>query len=225
MGPRILAIAPEISQVGGPGLTHGNDAAVYLVHFGELAALVDAGCGRATDRLLQNIEAAGVVPEQIRHLLLTHCHYDHSGGAAGLRRRFGWPVALHALEAPYLESGDDRVSAAAWYGEHLAACPVDVRLADGERFFLGQRSLQALHLPGHSPGSVAYLVESDGRRVVFAQDVHGPLHPDLLSKRSDYQASLRKLLALQADILCEGHYGVFVGRAAVAAFIERFVED
>jgi len=107
----------------------------------------------------------------------------------------------------------------------IAACPVDVRLADGERFFLGQRSLQALHLPGHSPGSVAYLVESDGRRVVFAQDVHGPLHPDLLSKRSDYQASLRKLLALQADILCEGHYGVFVGRAAVAAFIERFVED
>lgn len=225
MGPRVLAITPEISQVGGPGLTHGNDAAVYLVHFGELAALIDAGCGRATDRLLQNIEAAGVVPEQIRHLLLTHCHFDHSGGAAGLRRRFGWPVALHALEAPYLESGDDRVSAAAWYGEHLAACPVDVRLADGERFFLGQRSLQALHLPGHSPGSVAYVVESDGRRVVFAQDVHGPLHPDLLSKRNDYQASLRKLLALEADILCEGHFGVFVGRAAVAAFIERFVED
>ncbi|WP_300454235.1 MBL fold metallo-hydrolase [Accumulibacter sp.] len=225
MGPRVLAITPEISQVGGPGLTHGNDAAVYLVHFGELAALIDAGCGRATDRLLQNVEAAGVVPEQISHLLLTHCHYDHSGGAAGLRRRFGWPVALHALEARYLESGDDRVSAAAWYGEHLAPCPVDVRLADGERFFLGQRSLQALHLPGHSPGSVAYVVESDGRRVVFAQDVHGPLHPDLLSKRSDYQASLRKLLALQADILCEGHFGVFVGRAAVAAFIERFVED
>ena len=225
MGPRVLAITPEISQVGGPGLTHGNDAAVYLVHFSEHAALIDAGCGRATDRLLQNVEAAGVVPEQIRHLLLTHCHYDHSGGAAGLRRRFGWPVALHALEAPYLESGDDRVSAAAWYSEHLAACPVDVRLADGERFFLGQRSLQALHLPGHSPGSVAYVVESDGRRVVFAQDVHGPLHPDLLSKRNDYQASLRKLLALEADILCEGHFGIFVGRAAVAAFIERFVED
>lgn len=143
MGPRVLAITPEISQVGGPGLTHGNDAAVYLVHF----------------------------------------------------------------------------------GEHLAPCPVDVRLADGERFFLGQRSLQALHLPGHSPGSVAYVVESDGRRVVFAQDVHGPLHPDLLSKRNDYQASLRKLLVLEADILCEGHFGVFVGRAAVAAFIERFVED
>lgn len=225
MGPRVLAITPEISQVGGPGLTHGNDAAVYLVHFGEHAALIDAGCGRATDRLLQNVEAAGVVPEQISHLLLTHCHYDHSGGAAGLRRRFGWPVALHALEAPYLENGDDRVSAAGWYGEHLAPCPVDVRLADGERIFLGQRSLQALHLPGHSPGSVAYVVESDGRRVVFAQDVHGPLHPDLLSKRNDYQASLRKLLALQADILCEGHYGVFVGRVAVAAFIERFVED
>ena len=111
MGPRALAIASEISQVGGPTLTHGNDAAVYLVHFGNVAALIDAGCGRATDRLLQNIEAAGVSPEQIRHLLLTHCHYDHSGAAADLRQRFGWPVAIHALEAEYLENGDNQVSA------------------------------------------------------------------------------------------------------------------
>ena len=225
MGPRALAITSEISQVGGPTLTHGNDAAVYLVHFGNVAALIDAGCGRATDRLLQNIEAAGVSPEQIRHLLLTHCHYDHSGAAADLRQRFGWPVAIHALEAEYLENGDNQVSAASWYGDHLAPCPVDIRIVDGDRFSLGDRSIQAIHIPGHSPGSLAYLVESEGRQVVFAQDVHGPLHPALLSKRSDYQNSLRKIAALAADILCEGHYGVFVGRTAIAGFIERFVED
>lgn len=225
MGPRAVAITSEISQIGGPGLTHANDAAVYLVHFGDAAALIDAGCGHATDRLLLNIAAAGVVPEQIQILLLTHCHYDHSGGAAGLRQRFGWPVALHALEASYLESGDNRVSAASWYGDHLAPCPVDRRLADGDCLPLGDRSLRTLHIPGHSPGSVAFLVESEGRRVVFAQDVHGPLHSTLLSNSRDYQASLRKLEALNADILCEGHYGVFVGAAAIAGFIERFVED
>lgn len=224
MGPQARFITSEICQVGGPGQTDQNDAAIYLVHFADAAVLIDAGSGRASDRVLMNIEAAGVLPEQIGFLLLTHCHYDHSGGAATFRQRFGWRVAIHALEAPCLESGDSRVSAASWYGDHLAPCPVDVRLADGDRVPLADRSIQVLHIPGHSPGSLAYLVESDGKRVLFAQDVHGPIHPALLSNRADYQASLRKLQALAADILCEGHYGVFVGQANVAAFIERFIE-
>lgn len=224
MGPRVLSITSDIVQVGGPSLTHADDAAVYLVRFGDDAALVDAGSGRASERLLLNIEAGGGAVEQIRYLLLTHCHYDHSGGAAYFRQRFHWPVALHALEAPYLEQGDNQVSAASWYGDQLTPCPVDRRIGDGDCFPLGEHALQVIHIPGHSPGSVAYLVESEGQRVVFAQDVHGPLHPALLSNVRDYQASLQKLLALDADILCEGHYGVFVGKAAIAGFIARFVE-
>ncbi len=225
MGPQIRIITSEICQVGGPGQTDQSDAAIYLVHFADSAALIDAGSGRASDRVLLNIEAAGVLPEQVQYLLLTHCHYDHTGGAAAFRQRFGWRVAIHSLEATALETGDNKLSAASWYGDHLAPCPVDVRLADGDRILLAEREIQVIHIPGHSPGSLAYLVESEGKRVLFAQDVHGPIHPALLSNRTDYQASLRKLQALQADILCEGHYGVFVGQANVAAFIDRFVED
>ena len=225
MGPQIRFITAEICQVGGPGQTDQNDAAIYLVHFADGAALIDAGSGRASDRVLMNIAAAGVLPEQVQYLLLTHCHYDHTGGAAGFRQHFGWRVAIHSLEATALETGDNKLSAASWYGDHLAPCPVDVRLADGDRIRLAEREIQVIHIPGHSPGSLAYLVESEGRRVLFAQDVHGPIHPALLSNRTDYQASLRKLQALQADILCEGHYGVFVGQANVAAFIDRFVES
>ena len=159
MGPSACSITSEISQIGGPGLTDANDAAIYLVHFANQAALIDAGCGRATDRLLI-----------------------------------------------------------------LDPCTVDVRLCDGDRVVLDDRSIEVIHIPGHSPGSLAYLVESEGRRVLFAQDVHGPLHSMLLSNRTDYQASLRKLKSLDADILCEGHHGVFVGRADIAAFIDRFIE-
>lgn len=224
MGPQTHFITSEICQVGGPGQTDQSDAAIYLIHVGEAAALIDAGSGRAGDRVLMNIEAAGVLPEQIRYLLLTHCHYDHTGGAAAFRRRFGWRVAMHALEADCLEAGDSRVSAACWYGDHLAPCPVDVRLADGDRITLADRSIEVIHVPGHSPGSLAYLIESDGRRVLFAQDVHGPLHAALRSNSAHYQASLRKLQSRQADILCEGHYGIFVGQAKVAAFIGRFIE-
>ncbi len=80
-----------------------------------------------------------------------------------------------------------------------------------------------MHIPGHSPGSVAYVTQSQGRTVVFAQDVHGPLHSDLLSNAEDYRASLQKLLDLDADILCEGHYGVFTNKAEAARFIRSFM--
>jgi hypothetical protein len=103
MGPQIRIITSEICQVGGPGQTDQSDAAIYLVHFADSAALIDAGSGRASDRVLMNIEAAGVLPEQVQYLLLTHCHYDHTGGAAAFRQRFGWRVAIHSLEATALE--------------------------------------------------------------------------------------------------------------------------
>jgi glyoxylase-like metal-dependent hydrolase (beta-lactamase superfamily II) len=225
MAPRTRDITSEIEQVGGSGLTDPDDAAIYLLRFGEQAVLVDAGCGRAVDRLLMSIEAAGVSPTQIGILLLTHCHYDHTGGAAELRRRFGWQVVLHPLDAVHLEAGDDDVTAASWYGARIENCPVDLRVGDGDVITVGSRPVQVIHIPGHSPGSLAYLVESRGQRVLFAQDVHGPLHPSLLSDRRDYQASLRKLAALEADILCEGHYGIFSGREAVARFLERFIEE
>lgn len=225
MGPKTHPITSQVHQVGGQGLTAPDDAAQYLVQSGREAALIDAGTGEGLDRLLLNLESLGVELGQVRYLLLTHCHYDHSGGAAELRRRFGWPVAIHALDAPYLESGDNRVSAANWYGARLTPCPVDRLLAEGDRLPLGEIMIEVLHIPGHSPGSAAFLVTSDGRRVLIGQDLHGPLHPELRSDREQYQASLRRLRGLGADILCEGHYGVFIGTLAVVRFIERFIED
>src|SRR5512134_615011 len=128
MGPRALPITDEICQVGGPGLTAPEDSLVYLVVADGRAALIDAGCGLATDLLLANIEAAGVNPANIDLLLLTHCHYDHAGGAAELRKRLGCRVVVHAMEAVYVEEGINSVTAANWYLGTMVPCPVDRRL-------------------------------------------------------------------------------------------------
>ena len=217
-------ITDEIWQVGGGRLTAPVDAASYLLHIGGRAALVDCGCGRADERLLGNVAAAGVAPERIESLLLTHCHFDHSGAAAGLRERLGCAVIAHALDAPYIEYGDSEVTAASWYGSRMKPCVVDRRLSGAETALeLGGRVVRALHVPGHSPGSQVFVVESAGQTVLFGQDVHGPLHPALLSNREDYQQSLRRLIALGADILCEGHYGIIHGRAEVERFIASFL--
>ncbi len=220
-----MQITSEIFQVAGEGLTTAADAAAYLLNFGPEAALVDAGGGDSVRRLLAHVHSRGVAPGGLRYILLTHCHYDHTGGAAALRELTGARVVAHELEAPYLEKGDRVVTAASWYGAVMAPLTVDRRLTGPrDHIEVGGRLIQALHIPGHSPGSVAYVTVSDGLTVLFGQDVHGPLHPSLLSNRRQYRASLELLLSLEADILCEGHYGVYRGKKEVARFIRRFLE-
>ena len=219
-------ITSEIFQVGGSGFTSSDDAAVYLIVQGDGAALVDAGSGRGHDRLIQAVRACGVNPEAIRYLLLTHCHYDHTGGACRLRDETGCLTIMHELEAPYLEGGDNSVTAADWYDASITPCPVDIKLTGAiSPITLEGMDITAYHTPGHSPGSVAYVTESDGITVLFGQDVHGPLHPSLLSMESDYIQSLKRLLELDADILCEGHYGIYEGKDKVRAFIETYLRE
>jgi glyoxylase-like metal-dependent hydrolase (beta-lactamase superfamily II) len=219
-----MEITSEIFEVGGGVLTSPEDAAIYLIRFGQESALVDAGCGGATEKLLKNITACEADPKMVKYLLITHCHYDHTGGAAELKRRIGLDIVAHKLDAKYLEEGDNRVTAANWYGAKLTPFRVDRKLAGaGEDILLGGRKIQAIHAPGHSPGSVVYLTESDGLKVVFAQDVHGPLDPSFLSNTKDYHKSLEMLIDLDADILCEGHFGVYRGKDEIARFVRQFM--
>ena len=217
-------VTSEIFQVGGPGLTSYEDAAIYLINFEGSAALVDAGCGGSEDRLLENIRSCGIDPNQIECLLITHCHFDHTGGAKSLKDRFQYETVAHELDARFLEQGDDAVTAASWYGSSIQPFTVDRKLSGAqEDIHLGGRIVRAIHIPGHSPGSLVYEVESDGFKVLFAQDVHGPLDPSLLSDRDDYMQSLKLLLSLEADILCEGHFGVYKGKTHVEQFIRSYL--
>lgn len=219
-----MKITDTIYQIGGDGFTSPQDAAVYLIRNNDLGALVDAGCGGHTDILLENIERTGLRPENIRYLLLTHCHYDHTGGAARIREMTGCRIVAHEKDALFMEAGDNEVTAARWYGRTMEPFTIDRKLTGKTATLdLGDGSIQAIHIPGHSPGSVAYTTCSGGLKVLFGQDVHGPLDPGLLSNRRDYIDSLKKLLREKADILCEGHYGIYRGKEEVARFIQSFL--
>ncbi len=219
-----MQITKGIFLVGGSQLTSSADAAIYLINYDGHAALVDAGCGDAQDRLLANIKACGVRFEQIEYLLITHCHYDHTGGVKALKDLLHCHLVAHELDTPFLEQGDNVVTAAKWYGARIQPFHVDHKIVGShEEIALGGRIIKAIHAPGHSPGSMVYLTESEGMKVLFAQDVHGPIHPDLKSNGEDYQRSLELMISLEADILCEAHYGIYQGKKEVAVFIRRFM--
>ena len=219
-------ILSDLWQVGGAEFSAPEDAAVYLTCFGESAALIDAGSGKGHSRVVSNIYR--VLPEnaRIKYLLLTHCHFDHTGGADALRQEYGCKIACHALDAVYLERGDSEVTAASWYGTPMEPLMIDMKIQDDPyTISVGNGRITAHHWPGHSPGSVVYTTHLQGEKVLFGQDVHGPLDPSFLSDPEAYQSSLRKLLDLDADLLCEGHFGVFRGKKAVQEFIRSFLSE
>jgi glyoxylase-like metal-dependent hydrolase (beta-lactamase superfamily II) len=218
-------ITKEIFQVGGGRLTSPQDAAIYLINIDGHGALVDAGCGSSISQLIKNIQACGLGLENIELLLITHCHFDHAGGVKGLKDAIPHCVVVaHESDALYLEKGDNTVTAARWYDASIEPFTVDRKLKDPEEdIILGDRIIKALHVPGHSPGSLVYVVESEWFKVLFGQDVHGPLEPSLKSDKADYKKSLELLLSLKADILCEGHYGIIEGKEEVREFIRSFL--
>jgi len=116
------------------------------------------------------------------------------------------------------------VTCASWYGGRLDPLPIDIKLQVEQTVLaIESGSVTAIHWPGHSPGSVVYTTEIEGELVLFGQDVHGPIHPDLLSDEKQYQASLKKLLALDADLLLEGHFGIFRGKDEGRDYIRSFM--
>ena len=217
-------IKNNLWQVGGRGLTDPSDAAIYLVRFGDKAALIDAGSGRNHPQLIKNIAECLESNAQLEYLLLTHCHFDHTGGAQAVRDEYGCRIVAHELDAIYLESGDNRVTGAAWYGARLEPFAIDIRLQGQESTLaIGSGNVTAIHCPGHSPGSVVYTTEIEGQLVLFGQDVHGPIHSDLLSDEKQYLDSLARLLNLQADLLLEGHFGVIETKQEVREFIQSCI--
>jgi glyoxylase-like metal-dependent hydrolase (beta-lactamase superfamily II) len=219
-----MKIAQNLWQVGGGSLTEPEDAAVYLVRFGRQAALIDAGCGGGHKQLVDNISSVLPPPIEIPYLFLTHCHYDHVGGAAALRKQYRCQIVAHQLDAVFLEIGDNRVTAASWYGAKMKGLSIDYKIhGHKEKIRVGDGEVRAYHCPGHSPGSLIYLVELENQRILFGQDIHGPLHPSLLSNSEDYKRSLEFMLGLKADILCEGHFGVFKGRKNIEKFIRSYM--
>ena len=221
-----MKIMENLWQVGGAEYTTVEDAAIYLVRFEDKAALIDSGCGDEHEMLVNNITAILPPDVNIEYLFLTHCHYDHTGGAQKVRDQYGCKIVAHEIDTAYLENGDNNVTAAAWYDAEMNPLTIDYKIRNKtETFQVGNGRVVAHHCPGHSPGSVVYWVEFGSLKVLFGQDVHGPLDPSLLSNRSDYLKSLNFMLDLNADILCEGHFGIYRGKDEVRKFIGSFLNS
>jgi len=212
-------IIKDIFIIGGPEITDHRDGCIYLLNLGELI-LIDTGAGWSVDKIINNINLLGFNPKNLTKVFLTHCHIDHIGGAPELKKRFGLKIFIHLLDAPPVEKGDQILTAAEWYQTTFPPTQVDEKFNSSEEILeIGQQIIHCLHTPGHTPGSISIYLDRDGKRVLFAQDLHGPLLSEFGSNLEDYAHSTKTLLELNADILCEGHFGIYKTKKEVRNYI------
>jgi glyoxylase-like metal-dependent hydrolase (beta-lactamase superfamily II) len=219
-------IISGIYLIGGPGVTQAEDAAVYLIDFMGVLVMIDSGAGRSASQLVRNIEMLGLNPASVSHVVLTHCHIDHIGSAPYFRKQFGSKIIIHEKDAQALETGDSIKTAANWYGTTFPPTKVDQKLTGAHEILkFGDDELHCLHTPGHTPGSISVYLDRAGKRVLFGQDIHGPFNQAFGSDIEAWKKSMQALLDLDADILCEGHFGIYRSKNKVRDYIERYLEE
>lgn len=135
----------------------------YLLR-GARTVLVDCGAEDQRDELQAALAQAGVAPETLSLLLLTHAHAGTAGNAAWLQREHGVPVAVHGADAPILAAGIDRAHRpttptavlVAWLGTHRFE-PAAPNVVLGHTSPLWRHGIGAtvVHTPGHTIGSVS----------------------------------------------------------------------
>lgn len=223
-------------------------AAAYLLVEGDEAAFIDNNTNHAVPRMLAALETAGLRPEQVRYLIVTHVHLDHSGGTSALAKLCPQATVLaHPRAAPHIvDPGDLVASASAVYGaeefkrlygtiEPVAEDRVRI-LEDDEVLSWGRRRLTFLHTRGHA--NHHFCIADDRSGAVFTGDAFG-LHYPALQTQGPFafpstsptafdaelaRQAIRRLIDLAPSRLYPTHFGAVGDIENTAAQLIRHLD-
>lgn len=125
----------------------------YVCHDAGEAVLIDPSCASASERE-QVVEYLDAHDLTLRHLLLTHGHIDHIFGCAFFADRYDQSFQMHPADCFMLEQAEAQAQS---FGVRIDPPPVpEITLEEGDTVAFGGVTLEVLHTPGHSPGSISF---------------------------------------------------------------------
>lgn len=163
----------------GFGISDPGDCHVYLVTDGKDGAIIDAGYGPSSPKIIDNIRNDGIDPNCISKLILTHCHGDHSGAGAYLVKELGLEAISPKGSKDWLEQGDEdsinliRARAAGRYPEDYSFQTFCVarEVDEGDTIVVGSLELETYSTPGHANPHNSYLLRQGGKTYLFSGDL------------------------------------------------------
>lgn len=129
--------------------------------------VIDCGAFFPEERkaVCQYIRGEGL---KLSHVLLTHGHLDHVFGVDTLYGEFGVSPRLHSADIPLYEHFDQQAANFLGVRLHQEMPPITETMADGDTVDFGSHTINVVHTPGHSPGSVILYIKDED--VAFTGD-------------------------------------------------------
>jgi glyoxylase-like metal-dependent hydrolase (beta-lactamase superfamily II) len=184
--------------------------------------LIDTGVPGSAQKIMEAVRALGRAPGDVRQILVTHCHSDHSGSVAELKRLTSAPATMHADDAAMVRAGNAMRPVKPAPGlvngivgrmirrltpKRIGPAEIEHEAQDGEVLPIAG-GLQAVHAPGHCAGQLVFLWPQHGGVLIAADAAanvlrlgFAPVYEDL----EEGKQSLAKLAALEFEVACFGH--------------------
>ena len=184
---------------------------VLLIMKEDKIILIDTGCGQklgpSSGKLIENLILAGIKPENITDIVLTHAHPDHIGGIVKADDSLAFPNAkIHlskkeydfwTAEHPDFSKGTQDAIAdfeIQFANHHLAMIDSEIQFYDDEAELFGFLKLE--NAPGHTPGHTLITVSSDGEELIHIADTFQHIllveHPEWGNQiDSDFELGIR----------------------------------
>jgi NAD+ synthase (glutamine-hydrolysing) len=190
--------------------------------------LVDCGLPKRADRIAASIRETGHQPADVRHILVTHHHLDHTGSLAAMAKETGASVYVHRADAavvrgdsmppppnPAMLSGRTLGRVVLKIGPRRAdPSKVDEELVDGQELPMAG-GLLALHTPGHTAGQTSFLLERDGGILIAGDAARafgsrigpptGAIFGMFTEDLEEAKRSFRRLAELEFEVAVFGH--------------------
>ncbi len=181
---------------------------------GGVQALVDPGLERFCPNLLKRMARDGIHSDDIRYIINTHSHPDHFEASKVFDNNDNVKIGLHKEGSDFLS--DAGGSMYGMFGLDVPKVSIDM-LLEGGPLRLGEEDFDILHVPGHSPGSIALYWPS--RKALFSGDVIFNQNVG----RTDFpggdgallKESILTLSKLDTEYFLPGHMGIITGKENV----------
>ena len=187
----------------------------YLV-LGNESFVVDTGLPGRAGQLENCLKSLGKNPKDIRVIVLTHHHFDHTGSLNKIESLTEARIAAHTDDWPYV-SGEKKYEGPFFMKPitklmnmiyNIKPVKTDMILADGDK--IGDYTV--IHTPGHTPGSICLYNPMNkvlfvGDNMSFSKGILNPPSGRLLPDPRNYRRSMEKLGQLDVETILTGHGG------------------